>query len=141
MDAESRWGSYGDKLVKPTFGLGTICEARSIEVYGGVAGSVHNDMAWHDDPRCQTAVCRPTLASNCPKRPAPQVSSEGHLAGRSLARHRPMLNNLIALKRSGPLNLNETHPTCGWRVHSRLALKVSSIRSTMGSKSARSAVG
>jgi hypothetical protein len=49
VDAESRWGSYGDKLVKPTFGLGTICEARSIEVYGGVAGSVHNDMAWHDD--------------------------------------------------------------------------------------------
>ena len=48
-----------DKLVKPTFGLGTICEARRIEVDGGVAGSVHNDMAWHDDPRCQTAVCRP----------------------------------------------------------------------------------
>jgi hypothetical protein len=40
-----------------------------------------------------------------------------------------------------PLNLNETHPACGWRVHSRLGLKVSSIRSTIGSKSARTAVG
>ena len=48
----------GDKRVKPTF-ADKICEARSIEVDGGVAGSVHNDMAWHDDPRCQTAVCRP----------------------------------------------------------------------------------
>ena len=44
----------------------------------------------------------------------PQTASaadySGHVAGRSLARRRPMLNKLIALKRSGPLNLNEVTP-------------------------------